>query len=359
MAAERVRAGRLGGRLYLGAGLLTLVTAPVPGDLPGHRVTLAAAGLVAVALGLLALRLPWDRWPGWVPLVTIVPAGLALVSGADATGGISPYSYGVYYVVLFVWAGLTQSRRTIYLLAVPATAAYLAPTLLGARHWPNALTSTDTVIPVCLLVGQTLAGTMRQARLAQRQAERLALRDPLTGLHNRRGLAMLADQRLEPQPPGPSSVSVLVIDVDGLKEVNDQLGHASGDELLQAAAELLTETFRAGDVVARLGGDEFCVLLDPASQPPAAARRLASALAGANARRSAQGLPPLAFSVGCATAPVATRADWDRLLAAADAKMYADKRGRAEAGEPPGEPTTTLFCGPAAGPAAGPGAAAR
>ncbi len=96
----------------------------------------------------------------------------------------------------------------------------------------------------------------------------LSTHDALTGLYNRAyfetELNRLMRSRYFP-------VSVIMVDVDGLKHVNDSLGHAAGDELLLHVAEILRAAFRAEDIIARIGGDEFCILLPSASQDVTAA----------------------------------------------------------------------------------------
>ena len=92
------------------------------------------------------------------------------------------------------------------------------------------------------------------------RAEADALLDPLTGLVNRRGWQLLLDREEQRCSRYGAVASVLVLDLDGLKAVNDREGHPAGDALLQRAGAVLREAFRSTDVVARLGGDEFGVL---------------------------------------------------------------------------------------------------
>ncbi|MEK7160871.1 MAG: diguanylate cyclase [Patescibacteria group bacterium] len=84
--------------------------------------------------------------------------------------------------------------------------------------------------------------------------------DHLTGLYNRRAFFTLANHETETAKRFKRDLFVVFIDVDGLKKVNDNLGHAAGDELLRSVAEILRCTFRKSDVIARVGGDEFSVL---------------------------------------------------------------------------------------------------
>jgi len=109
----------------------------------------------------------------------------------------------------------------------------------------------------------TIFATDLQLDLARRRTERAeadALLEPLTGLVNRRGWQLLLDREEQRCARYGSLASVLVIDLDGLKAVNDQHGHAAGDTLLHQAAQVLRGAFRSSDVLARVGGDEFAVL---------------------------------------------------------------------------------------------------
>jgi diguanylate cyclase (GGDEF)-like protein len=102
-----------------------------------------------------------------------------------------------------------------------------------------------------------LSGLMRQkAELAH-----LATHDPLTGALNRRTLERVFRRLTEVAVRSNSAVGVLAVDLDRFKSVNDDYGHAAGDELLRRVAETLAQTVRSTDIVARIGGDEFVVLL--------------------------------------------------------------------------------------------------
>ena len=92
------------------------------------------------------------------------------------------------------------------------------------------------------------------------ELEDLSIQDELTHLHNRRGFYLLAEQQLKLNCRTQERLSLFTFDLDGLKKINDTLGHPAGDQALRDAARALRSTFRQSDILARVGGDEFYVL---------------------------------------------------------------------------------------------------
>jgi diguanylate cyclase (GGDEF)-like protein len=149
-----------------------------------------------------------------------------------------------------------------------------------------------------------------------------ARQDPLTGVGNRRVL----DERLTADRDSGRAVTLLAIDVDDLKQVNDTYGHACGDELLQVVANLLVEQARATDAVIRSGGDEFFVVLDQPDAKGGAqlAERIRTAVAAIAAATDKPWLGRLGLSIGYAA--TAEGVSVDQLVATADRRLYGDKR---------------------------------
>jgi diguanylate cyclase (GGDEF)-like protein len=158
------------------------------------------------------------------------------------------------------------------------------------------------------------------------QLESLSIQDDLTGLHNRRGFLVLAEQQLKNARRNRSPFLVLFIDLDGLKHVNDTYGHAEGNRALVEAANVLRDCFRQSDVLARLGGDEFVALTitSATSDEQTVRERLNAALAQVNAKPDRA--YPLGFSVGILSCPPDEMTPVETLLERADALMYEEKR---------------------------------
>jgi diguanylate cyclase (GGDEF)-like protein/PAS domain S-box-containing protein len=170
-------------------------------------------------------------------------------------------------------------------------------------------------------------------RAFEDELSRQALHDPLTGLPNRMLLLNRLTEALRSEPGSESSVSVILVDLDGFKNVNDALGHPAGDELLRIAAQRLLGCVREGDTAARLGGDEFAVLAGHSPHAVAVGRRIVDilsqpfTLAGQEVRVSA--------SIGIAHHQGSEAAE--DLLRDADIAMYVAKNrgsGRVEVFEP-------------------------
>ena len=158
---------------------------------------------------------------------------------------------------------------------------------------------------------------------AEQRLARLALSDPLTGLSNRAAL----QQHLEDLLAGDQPLSLLFLDLDRFKLVNDSLGHSAGDELLRTVAARLSGTCRDGDLVARLGGDEFVMV--------AAGLDETGALLLAERVQHVLGMPVdvaghelvVTVSVGIVTSGRGSRRDAEALLRDADVSMYEAKAG--------------------------------
>jgi diguanylate cyclase (GGDEF)-like protein len=214
----------------------------------------------------------------------------------------------------------------------------LTPFYLGTDDvLDKALKDSDTIARlICLTHGQLSL---------QRALLQMALRDDLTGLHNRRGFIALATRHLRSACDTGQHVVMFFADVDGLKSINDRFGHGEGDRALLRAAACIKETFRKFDVTARLSGDEFVALIieAPGRSAEAICRRLQSKLADCSGAESQY---KLSLSVGVAHFDPRKPVTLQELMRQADSALYRHKRGnRWESGvaAPPLIPLTSVL----------------
>lgn len=167
-----------------------------------------------------------------------------------------------------------------------------------------------------------------QRKQTEAKLRELSLTDELTGLTNRRGFTILAEQQIKLSQRLQQGFAIFFADMDGMKGINDQLGHAVGDQALQEMAKILKESFRASDIVARLGGDEFACLSVDAGTADIAANlaRLQQNITESNQKV----LRPytLSLSIGAASYDPANPVDLETLLAEADKQMYLAKKAK-------------------------------
>jgi len=174
-------------------------------------------------------------------------------------------------------------------------------------------------------VSTQVAQVIERKRMEQ-EIISLSLKDELTGLNNRRGFTVLAEQEMKLAQRFKRCVSLFFFDVDDLKTINDTFGHAQGDQALQEVAAILKETFRETDIPARFGGDEFMVLAPdaPSENKDTLTKRLQSTLE----RRNQQGDRPyqLSLSMGVARFDPETPLTISELISQADGQMYLQKQ---------------------------------
>ena len=188
---------------------------------------------------------------------------------------------------------------------------------------PTALVdAVERLVKLFALIQSGLVEELLRERSSE--LEWLAHTDALTGLFNLRYLRQQIDHLLGLQQRYGHPFALLLLDVDGLKRVNDSFGHAAGDELLLGVAEAIRAATRSVDVPARIGGDEFCVLAphQTASRATVLGERLA---AGIEEIESADGAH-VGVSIGVVACPEHA-SESERLLELADVAMYAAKAG--------------------------------
>jgi diguanylate cyclase (GGDEF)-like protein len=210
------------------------------------------------------------------------------------------------------------------------------------NYWSNTHLPSEDDLELLQALADTTAVALEnvkvynelEERVRQRTAEleaaneaiqRLSIRDELTGLYNRRGFYLLAEQELIRARRQNSTTLVMFIDIDGLKPVNDQLGHKVGDHLILEAAKVIVSSMRKSDIIGRFGGDEFCIMaLD--CDHNAVRARLQKMIDQFNRKSQTFNL---SMSIGFAN-PKNPDETLDNMLSRADQEMYIEKRMRKE-----------------------------
>lgn len=263
---------------------------------------------------------------------------IAMISITAGTGAIAAtqfmltngFTYGTAGLALFptVSAILVARARMVPLVNLPSF--ILVVVLLMARGIDgfvlfNVLSFLITGIFTAYIVAHTLERTARYGFQLELKLEEQAHLDPLTGVANRRRLAEQGRLEVERAHRFNRPLSLMMLDLDHFKGVNDQYGHPFGDRVLQHLAKLGAENLRQTDLFARVGGEEFVVLLPETTAP--AAKVMAERLRAALSRQPLETMGvavPVTVSVGISTY-CAGNPTLDQMLEAADRALYVAK----------------------------------
>ncbi len=214
--------------------------------------------------------------------------------------------------------------------------------LQGARY-------DDSMASIVVTFAEQAATAVENARLFE-EAERRATTDPLTNALNRGQLFMIGEQMLRRAHRNRESISVLLVDVDHFKRVNDTYGHAAGDRVLIQVVRAMQGCLRASDILGRYGGEEFGIVLPEADAEGAelVAARLLAAISSLTIS-SESGPIRVTVSIGSASIVPETASELSKLFARADAALYRAKdlgRNRVTSAQSSG--TQTFFSEPSA-----------
>jgi diguanylate cyclase (GGDEF)-like protein len=240
-----------------------------------------------------------------------------------------PYVAVLASYALLVWAlhdaGLGLSAWVVVGGALVGSGLVVARQLAAFADNDDLVARLNAKVEELAEAKEVLQRAVRERDALSERLRHLAYHDALTGLANR---ALFLD-RLRATLSSAATPTVLMLDLDGFKPVNDQHGHNAGDLLLQTVAVRLTRCVRDAGTVARLGGDEFAILLPSGVADPAAlVRRIAAAVAQPVRLGTGSAFVTVGVSIGTATAEPGT--DLATLLHEADLEMYAQKRRKVD-----------------------------
>ena len=335
-------------------------------------LTTAGAHLVVITVqtalhrmqvGPLAIRLAMDlvllsapmvrRWTGSVRIAALlvgVAVAVALPLIALQSGALSAPMMVVVPLVPMLMATFVGRSGTLFMGAALFAGLVVVAAVGAATDVRGDPTIRFTILAACLSIAvltaylhererDSMESDLRAAAVALKEE---SLRDSLTKLSNRRHLDdRLAEEIAFARRHG-TDLSVIMVDVDHFKSVNDRYGHSAGDEVLRAIASRLRASVRTEDTVARFGGEEFAVVLRATDL---AASRIAAErirqIISASPVDLLSGAIPVTISAGCASLASSRSDSASALMAAADGRLYAAKqagRNRVKSSDPASSP---------------------
>jgi diguanylate cyclase (GGDEF)-like protein len=297
--------------LVFAALVIVLATLWIPQRAHIHLAGVFALSLLVAVTAAISMvpasHAVLNRYGGVLVLLEIV-ALVWLTGGADSI-------YTPLYVMLLLYAALFYDTARLLATGVLILVAMLLPYFAGGRP--------PTYLGEILVTAPVFAGTTAVVHWLVRRIRTSAQTDGLTGLWNHVTFWRLAHAEHERMLRHGSHYSVLMLDIDHFKRVNDTKGHSTGDDVLRQIATLLTSRSRASDIVARYGGEEFAVLLPETGREQAV--ELAKELRMRVLTTTMQ--VPVTVSIGVASSKDGWLRNAEAVVEAADEALYEAKRG--------------------------------
>jgi len=291
----------------------------------------AGGALVITPLLVLWLRDPRFRWNRAQLAEAVILLTSIFLIGQNVFGGFFPSSIRNYpleflCIPFLIWAAFRFSPRetatAVFVIAgisISGTLAGFGPFVRGTKN--ESLVLLQVYVSVSAVIGLALAALVSERKEIEEKLQQLAATDPVTSLANyRRFMEVLTEEIKRSQRTG-SPFAVLLLDLDGMKQINDRHGHLVGNRALSRLSAVLQSCGRNIDTAARFGGDEFSMLLLDTDGTAArqVARRVSERLA------ADQEEPPLAVGIGISAYP-SDGETIESLLEAADRDLYQMKR---------------------------------
>ena len=250
------------------ANVMPVVVATLT-DLGSHRTVFFVGAAGALVAPFVVMFVPRRRRVifylgayGGLPAITMMMA----YNGGAASG------YAVLLMMAMCWYGFQATDREMAVGFAMLTACVFVPMFaIGAPAYPVEIGHGLLLVMVGTSVTMSLRVVTRETQRLNARLRKEAVHDGLTGLLNRRGWVEAAGRELARVMRRGAPLTLLLLDLDKLKQVNDSLGHHEGDRVLRETGQRLAGALRAGDIVARLGGDEFAALLSDTTTDEATA----------------------------------------------------------------------------------------
>ena len=311
----------VGAVMFAVAGTAQLAFDPNPGAWASSVLALITAAVLL--LGFAGLQSPLAR------IMREHALGLAVF--VAVLGGLNPFLYiigtritypaiGMLLMIVAVGA-LVHDWLVAFAVILAIDLAWVCCAVVFGSPVAGAIFASQIVKATALAIVLNVVRqrTVRRYERARAEVHQLATTDELTGLANQRGFLEAVKMFPARRSGDTGQLTIVYVDIDGLKPVNDQFGHAAGDELIRSVGAVLRRAFRPQDTIARVGGDEFAVLLVGPGEEYASAivERVHGNLADVG----------VSASIGSASAATVD-VDVEELLSRADAAMYRVKTAR-------------------------------
>jgi diguanylate cyclase (GGDEF)-like protein len=299
------------------AGVVLLAPFTVNHLRQGRMLLAAGTGVIVVVLASLAWIGKQDRYHPWLTFGGLTPAMLFFLAVSFIEQGVIGALWCFPAILMFyftlpermAWA----ANGALYAMAVPLSATTLEPSV-AAR-----------VAATLLGVSAFSAVFVRVIDEQRRALEERAFNDTLTGLHNRALLSATLEQAMEQSRRTGLPMTLLALDLDWFKAINDGLGHQAGDAALRGVADILRQRIRRSDRAFRLGGEEFLAFLYGTDQERG--RQVAEELRTAVASQPL--IPGRSITVSIGVASYSNDQDWETWLKRCDENLYGAKaKGR-------------------------------
>jgi diguanylate cyclase (GGDEF)-like protein len=280
----------------------------------GTATLVSATGIALLIVAIFGV--PWAKLPPWTDLIVPLAYFGVVAAMRDAEGGHGATT-GIFVLLPVVWFALHSRLSYLVLSMIGAIAVFVVPVVLvGPPQYPTTeLTKALNLTLVVAMVGVVVFQLVDDRNRLMQELEDQALHDSLTALPNRRAWDGAVAEAVQTAQRTGRPLTVALLDLDDLKQINDHGGHAAGDRALQHASAAWSGVLPAGALLARVGGDEFGVLI--ADMGGAAAEEVIACIRLAG--------KPYSASAGIAT--LTPGDDADALMRAADTALYVAKSG--------------------------------
>jgi diguanylate cyclase (GGDEF)-like protein len=261
-----------------------------------------------------------DKQSKW-HLITLGFAIVVLVGVIDHITGPELFVSIFYLLPIFLVSWFTERWMGVTISIVSAITWLITDFTAGHAYSYPAIPYWNMIVRLGTFLIMTLI--LSALKKALEHEKELARTDPLTGVANRRYFITLADMEINRARRYKHSFTVVYIDLDNFKTVNDHFGHSTGDALLRSVAHTIRNNIRATDIVGRLGGDEFAILLPETGPEPAEV--ITRKVQKVNLDVMHKNEWPVTFSIGVVTF-VSPPSTVDEMLKISDGVMYAAKK---------------------------------